>query len=1051
MPLLRSRHLVFLLLLISLFSKAQKTLSQIESEALYKTGLELYDKQQFGAAQKIFLDYTEYSKLSLIKADAYFYLAACGIELFHRDGEWMMKQFLEKNKASTRVNGAHFYLAKSNFRKKKYEETVEHLNAIDIYELDKNQLAELYFKRGYAYLQLNQSDKAKNDFFEIKDVDNHYYAPANYYYAHLLYREKNYDLALEGFNRLVGQETFGPVVPYYITQIHFIRGKYEKVIQDAPKLLNDTSHVQQEGEINRMIGESYFHLKQYGKALDYLKKTDLLSKLNAEGAYALAYCYYKQNDFKNALLYFEKVSQGTDSLAQSAWYHQGDCHLRLNEKLKAKIAFYSAFQLSHDKQINEDALFSFAKLSYELDFSPYNDAVRAFTRFLKEFPDSPHRDECYTYLVNVYSTTRNFDQAIASLENMAEIDPILKVSYQKLLYFKGVEYYNNNDPENAEKTFRKSLSQNADLKWNALNQYWLAEISYNRKDYTTAIEAWKKFQLMPSASSLPEYDLSNYALGYAYFQRRDKDDFGQANIGFRKFLLSKNKYPENKIIDATLRTADCYFMSRDFVQAADYYGKGIGFNRQDVDYALYQKALCDGLNKKYDQKIESLKRIEKQFPASDYLCAALNQIADTYYRNLNQEEDAILYYERILKNFPNSGFVNHAYAQLGNIYYGRKQDDKAFEYFDLFVKADNKSEEAKDVLEIIKKILQAKGNVEEMERYFVAIGSPLSENQLEKAAYQSAYEAYYTQKNCALAMDKWQAYIQKFPKGKYHTEAQFNYAECAYAAGQNDAALKAYRYVISVSRSVYSEQALLKASYLLNKEKQYREALPLFLQLQELAETPANKNTAKLGAMRCAFNLMSYDTAFTEANKVINAEKMTAQQLSEARYIKAKSLFELQRFDDAMLEFKGIVKSAKNQSGAEAYYHMAMIQYRKKEYKEVEKTITKLIGYEYSNDSWNNQGMLLLAKSYLNTGDSADAKVILGTLIENNPAEAVLLEARNLLESVQSNSREMKVLPPEEMKVEFKQNASDTEVFKKLKEEQENKGNVPETEKPKSP
>ena len=110
----------------------------------------------------------------------------------------------------------------------------------------------------------------------------------------------------------------------------------------------------------------------------------MLTNLNAEGAYALAYCYYKQNDWKNALQYFERVSQGTDSLAQSAWYHQGDCHLRLNEKLKAKIAFYQAFQLNFDKQLNEEALFSFAKLSYELDFSPYNDAVRAFTRFLKE-------------------------------------------------------------------------------------------------------------------------------------------------------------------------------------------------------------------------------------------------------------------------------------------------------------------------------------------------------------------------------------------------------------------------------------------------------------------------------------------------------------------------------------------------------------------------------------------------------------------------------------------------------------------------------------------
>src|SRR5690606_37193783 len=100
-------------------------------------------------------------------------------------------------------------------------------------------------------------------------VDNKYYSPANYYHSHILYREKNYEQALGGFNRLVGNETFSSVVPYYITQIYFIRGKYNEVVKEAPKLLVDSIGVQKEGEINRMIGERYFHLKQYNKALTY--------------------------------------------------------------------------------------------------------------------------------------------------------------------------------------------------------------------------------------------------------------------------------------------------------------------------------------------------------------------------------------------------------------------------------------------------------------------------------------------------------------------------------------------------------------------------------------------------------------------------------------------------------------------------------------------------------------------------------------------------------------------------------------------------------------
>ena len=96
----------------------------------------------------------------------------------------------------------------------------------------------------------------------------------------------------------------------------------------------------------------------------------------------------------------------------------------------------------------------------------------------------------------------------------------------------------------------------------------------------------------------------------------------------------------------------------------------------------------------------------------------------------------------------------------------------------------------------MRKIFEAKGNVEEMEKYFASIGNPLSENQIEKALYQAASDAFYEKKNCDEAMPKWQAYIQKFPNGRYITEAQFDYAECAYTKNQFDLALPAYRAVI---------------------------------------------------------------------------------------------------------------------------------------------------------------------------------------------------------------------------------------------------------------
>lgn len=206
----QKKKVLLFLIALSNFLLAQKTQVYLDKDALYKTGIELFDKKQYTAAQKTFIDYINVAPISstLLKTDAEYYAAACGIELFHKDGEWRMKEFIEKHPESNKIKWAYFYLGKSNFRKKKYEETIKFLEKVDVYDLNKEDLAELYFKRGYSYFITKNNEKAKPDFYEIKDVDNKYAQPANYYYSHIAYQDKNYETALSGFNRLLNSETF---------------------------------------------------------------------------------------------------------------------------------------------------------------------------------------------------------------------------------------------------------------------------------------------------------------------------------------------------------------------------------------------------------------------------------------------------------------------------------------------------------------------------------------------------------------------------------------------------------------------------------------------------------------------------------------------------------------------------------------------------------------------------------------------------------------------------------------------------------------------------
>ncbi len=1029
-----------LLVMISVITFSQKTQLYLDEEMLYKTGINLFDKKQFTAAQKSFIDYLSLTQgNTLLKVDAEYYAAACAIELFHKDGEWRMKDFILNHAESTKIKWANFYLGKSNFRKKKYDETINFLEKVDIYDLNKDDLAELYFKRGYSYFATKNNEKAKLDLFEIKDVDNKYSHPANYYYSHIMYQQKNYETAVQGFTRLQNSETFAPIVPYYITQIYFTQNKYVDVIKNGPALLLDTAHVQKENEINRMIGESYFNLKDYSNAIEYFKKAEKAGGFNPQGNYELGYCYYQNKDYKNAILFFEKATTDKDSLSQNAWYHLGDCYVKTTNKTKARNAFYAATNMDFNADIKEDALYSYAKLCYELSFAPYNDAVVAFQKYIKQYPQSLRKAEAYNYLVNVYSTTKNYSQAIASIEKIQPIDPILKITYQKLTYFKAIEFFNNIELDSAVTFFNKTKVINADKTYNAQALYWLGEISYIKKDYATAIETWKGFQLNEGSISLKEYDLSNYNIGYAYFQLKNKKDYDNANISFRKFLLTKNSYDSKKVADATIRIADSYFMNLIYPQAADYYKTAINLGIFDVDYCTYQKALCSGLLKNNTEKINDLKSLIAKYPKSNYLGAALFETAETYSKDLNDGNNAIVYYQKVLDAYPNSSYVNSSLAGIGLVHYNKKEDDKAFEYFDKIVKKDSKSEEAREVLPFIKKIFEAKGDIAGMESYFTSVGNPLNTSELESSLYEAAKEAYYNEKNYDVALPKFESYIAKYPNGKYITEAHYCFAECAYSKNLFDKALPSYQYINAKPRCIYSETALLKTTYLLYKDKKYEEVLPLYQKLEEYAETPTNKLTGRIGAMRSAFILKKYDVALDFATKVLTTDKITPQQTNEAKYDKAKSLYELQRYDDAMIEFKTISKTAKNVTGAEAYYHIAKIYFNKQDYTNVEKTINSLISYDYSNDDWNSRGMILLADMYVAKGDYNDAELMLQTVIDGKPKQEFVDEATLKLEQIKNKKTSLRAISTptnnENMKVEFKEQKADKDLFDELFEQ----------------
>lgn len=1007
------------------FVFAQKTMVIVHEDADFKTAIELFQKEKFGAAQKHFNKIIEShtNPQSLVRIDAEFYSAICATELFNKDGELFLKQFIKNHPESPKVKLAYFYLAKYNYRKKKYKETLDWFEKVDIYELTTEELAEFYFKRGYSYFMTNKTAEAKKDFYEIKDVDNKYAPAAKYYYAHMMYNDKNYETALIDFEKLQSNETFAPVVPYYIAQIYFLQRKFDKVIQYAPALL-DSATTKRAPEIARILGESYYETGKYKEAVPYLKKYEKASGgLGRKDNYQLGFAFYKIKDYENAITHLVQTTNIDDSLSQNAYYHIADCYLKTDNKQNARNAFAEASKMSFDKQIQEDALFSYAKMCYELSYNPFNEAQKAFQKYIKNYPNSPRLDEAYTFLVNVFTTTKSYKEAVEAIEQIKELTPELKQAYQKVAYYRAIDLYNNLSYEEAIKYFDKAMAYKFDKNINAQAYYWKGETYYKLKQYQKAIDNYTAYISEPGAIGKMEVSDANYNIGYAY---NKLGDYTNSILWFRKFVTFKPQADSKKINDALNRIADGYFMNREYANAVDYYDQAYKMKLLNADYSLFQKALANGVQKKYGAKINDLKLYLSQYATtnSTFIQRAKFELANTYLQD-NQGEQALSEFKKFINDYPGSIYENTCLAKIGLIYYNKDDYNNAFDYFDRLIKKDKSSPDAKEAIAAVKKIFADKGDVQGMEKWLNDIGMSIS--QIEKDSLQfNIAKLFYMKSDCSNAIENFAKYISMFPNGLYITEAHYCKADCDFATGNNDNALTSYIFVANKPKSEFTEQSLNRASFILFKKKEYAQALEYFKQLEQIATSNQNSSNAKIGLMRCDFQLKNYNDAIDNANKVLGIEKLDVAINSESHVIIAKSLMELKRYDESMAEFK-LLSSLKNNIGYEANYSIAYIWYLKSEYKKSEKAIFDFIKSGNGSNYWVAKSLILQSDNYLAQKNNFQAKATLKGVIDDSDSPELITIAKDKLAKIiaDEEAAAQPTRQQEPIKVEFEGNQNE--------------------------
>ncbi|MCC9019094.1 tetratricopeptide repeat protein [Flavobacterium lipolyticum] len=967
----------FFLLPIILFStivSAQKSAIYTYDLKDFDKALALYNDKQYASAQLIFEYVKNNATTEEVQSDCAYYIANCAIRTNKVNADALMEKFVHDYPTSTKQNQAYIEVAQYFFEQGNYPKALQWFDKVDESYMSKSDSDKFNFQKGYSYFSAKKKKEATTYFNKVVNSAD-FGSQAKYYLGFMAYEGDDYKEATKYFDEVSGEEKYKEKLSYYQADMNFKLGSFQKAIDLGQKAMSKSNDLEK-SELNKIIGESYFNLKQYGKAIPFLEQyAGKKGKWNNTDFYQLGYAYYEQKEYEKAISQFNKIIEGKDFVAQNAYYHLGLAYLNTGKKQEALNAFKNASEMDFNAQIQEDAALNYAKLSYEIG-NAYQTVPGILLDFLKKYPNNSSRSEVEKLLVDSYISSKNYKEALSLLEKNRSAEN--KAAYQKVLFYRGVELYNESNYPEAGKMFKNAVSEQKTPEFTARATFWKAETEYMTDDFQNALLSYKQFAGLAAAKTTNEYKNINYNIGYAYFKQKEYD---QAGNSFQA-QIDNSKEDKVRLNDSYLRLGDCRFVSSKYSAANEAYSKAIEAKGVDADYAQFQKAISYGFMSKNDKKAEELSHFLQMYKKSSYRDDALYELGNTYVTE-KKNDQALKTYDQLISEFKNGSFTSKAILKQGLIYYNSDRDDQALVKFKKVAAEFPKTPEALEAVSTARLIYVDSGKVDEYATWvrtldFVAV----TDAELDNDTYDAAFKQY-SQNNSKQAITGFTAYVSKFSKGMHALEANFYLAQLYFAEGSETKSVANYQYVTDQPRSEFTEQSLSRLAQIFLKAKDCDQSIPVLVRLENEADFPQNKNFAQANLMKCYYDKKDYDNAVVYADKVLQNTKADANVKADAQIIVARAAMQTGNEDKAKTAYAKLSATSKGELAAEALYYDAYFKTKEGKFEASNGSVQKLAKNYSAYKYYGAKSLVLMAKNFYGLKDSYQATYILDNVINN--------------------------------------------------------------------
>lgn len=977
----------------ALFS--QNSINQNSQINFFKLGLDLMDRGNYGAARTYFEKYINSGSAEVnIKTEAQYYVAFCALNLYNKDSERLMNDFIDNNPDHPKAIQGYFEMGSFYYGDKNYKKAIHFFEKTDFNQLTSQQQIEAHFKTGYSYFANKKFEQALVHFNILKRQNIHYSPASNYYAGYTEYQLGQFDNALVDLKRAERAESYTSIVPSMIASVYYKQERYDELITYSENSLEKLDQIANLKELYLLLADAYFFNRNYTKAKEYFDEFISINKAksNHDVLYRIAYTQYVTGDNQSAIDNFKQIAVDKSQLGSLSSYFLGLLYLKEGNLPFAATALDKARHISTNEQVKEEALYQFSKVNLELNRSAI--AIESMQAFSKQYSQSGHLTEINDLLSQAFLTTNNYDLAISHIESIPQKSRILREAYQKATFHKGVELFNRKKFRDAIKMFEKSLENPFDQEIILQAIYWIGETYSIGKRYEQALDYYLRV-----INSTADYDnIKNsalYGLGYCYYNTKQ---YPKALLRFRQFIANANK-EKPRYYDAVTRLADCYYVTKSYNEALRFYQESLAAKPYRA-YGYLQIGIVKAILSQDKEATANFDIVIKNYNKSPYYDDAMFEKAQLAFEKGNYKAGSDGFKE-LINQQPNSKYIPYALQNKAIANFNLNNYNIVIEDYTTFLDKFATHKEANNVLLGLQEVLTLQNRSAEFDQFLDKYKQRNPDQEgLELVEFEAAKNLYFNQ-NYEEAINRFIIYIENYPEALNTTEAKYYIGESFYRLNQDGEAMDYYDQVLQEPEFSFYPRVIQRIADIQFKQGNYENAVIFYNRLLEEAINARQQNNGWTGLMQSFYYMAEYDSVDYFARQILDQGNVAIDAQNKSLLFFGKSAYARGDFDSALDLFLETLNSAKDEHGAEAQFLLAEILYQQNKYTESNEALYELHHTFSGFQVWYDRSFLQIADNFIGLEETFQAKQTLNSLIENSSLSFIVEQARQKLKSIE--------------------------------------------------